>query len=755
MGAVYQARDIKRRGMLCAIKEMSLALVPPEEQAQAIQNFKIEAKMLWGLSHPNLPAFTNFFAENQRYFLVMEYIDGHTLEELLERQSAPFPERHVLRWAEELCDVLAYLHSQNPPIIFRDMKPGNVMLTRQGHVKLIDFGIARFFRPTRGPDTRLLGTPGYAPPEQYGTAQTDERSDIYSLGMTLFHLLTNTLSEKGFGVKVKDVWMANPQVWLPVAQALEQATALEPAMRYENVAAFRLALCGAESFRFETGETATEPQGLAELCAYYPKEAAQYLANGEIDSWLDHIGEAALARATRRIRAMYADPLESVEQFLRVIVGPNARIRGDAVVHANGYAIDDENDQDTKKAKASLPDRTPKYQGSLPPIFTLNRHASLQVSPRRLDFGPVYPSGLSAPLGITISGYQGLRVSGSIRVSEPWIKIERTAFDGMNTYVNVRIQTAQLKTYMHYQGSIVIAPSARGESEIMVTIDADIQGYSALAGRRPGKTVTLDEDEEDDAELAMSTAVKSAEPQLEPEDERDVSAEAKEDISDDLIIKYGQAKGQERWEPCPATPMQLRCQQFGLAVCAASMMGSLWYICLSQLPFTPLPPNPWFIIVLTGMVPATTLGALFTNHDNTWLTRAMIDRIITGMGCALTCLAPAHLLWQTALKSPPGWLQLAVMLMVAALGAVIGTTTTVHKQILAATAWLLKLLRYQSWPLVVLACILGGLLGSLLSVILTASGFTLLGMLFGMGISVALVWRVGYLLSSNKVEENQ
>jgi serine/threonine protein kinase len=169
MGAVYQARDLKRRGILCAIKEMSLAMVPPEEQARAIQNFKIEAKMLWGLSHPHLPAFTTFFAENQCYFLVMEYIDGQTLEDLLERQHAPFPERRVLRWAEQLCDVLEYLHSQNPPIIFRDMKPGNIMLTRPGHIKLIDFGIARFFRPTNGPDTQLLGTPGYAPPEQYGT----------------------------------------------------------------------------------------------------------------------------------------------------------------------------------------------------------------------------------------------------------------------------------------------------------------------------------------------------------------------------------------------------------------------------------------------------------------------------------------------------------------------------------------------------------------------------------------------------------
>ncbi|MBV9019963.1 MAG: serine/threonine protein kinase, partial [Ktedonobacteraceae bacterium] len=167
MGAVYQAKDMKRQ-TICAIKEMSLSMVPPQERGQAVQNFKVEAKMLWGLNHANLPAFTGFFSESSRYFMVMEYIDGFTLEDLLERNGAPFPERRVLGWARQLCDVLEYLHSQNPPIIFRDMKPGNVMLTRDGRIKLIDFGIARFFRSTSPQDTQLLGTPGFAPPEQYG-----------------------------------------------------------------------------------------------------------------------------------------------------------------------------------------------------------------------------------------------------------------------------------------------------------------------------------------------------------------------------------------------------------------------------------------------------------------------------------------------------------------------------------------------------------------------------------------------------------
>src|ERR1700730_8190726 len=200
MAAVYQARDT-RRGTSCAIKEMSLSTVQPNERPQAIQNFLAEASILSRLKHPNLPAFTDFFTEGTRHFLVMEYIDGSTLDELLEANHGPFSERRVLGWARQLSDVLEYLHNQQPPIIFRDLKPANIMLTRTGRIKLIDFGIARLFRNTNSQDTQLLGTPGFAPPEQYGKTQTDERSDIYSLAITLFQLLTNTISENGFGLK--------------------------------------------------------------------------------------------------------------------------------------------------------------------------------------------------------------------------------------------------------------------------------------------------------------------------------------------------------------------------------------------------------------------------------------------------------------------------------------------------------------------------------------------------------------------------
>ncbi|MGH2510644.1 MAG: serine/threonine protein kinase, partial [Ktedonobacteraceae bacterium] len=299
MAAVYEARDT-RRGTSCAIKEMSLSTVPQNEHDQAVKNFLAEARILSRLNHPNLPAFTDFFTESARHFLVMELIDGSTLEELLETNQGPFSERRVLGWARQLCDVLEYLHGQQPPVIFRDLKPSNIMLTRAGHIKLIDFGIARLFRFSSAQDTQMLGTPGFAPPEQYGKSQTDERSDIYSLAMTLFQLMTDAVNEQGFGLK--DIHATYSHISPPVARVLEKATTLKPEDRYESIVVFRRALLGIGTFRFEDGSEATTPDELADLCSHFPEEAADYLFAGEIESWLQEIGEHELARVAKRIR---------------------------------------------------------------------------------------------------------------------------------------------------------------------------------------------------------------------------------------------------------------------------------------------------------------------------------------------------------------------------------------------------------------------------------------------------------------------
>ena len=191
MAAVYQATDTQSSsGGLWAIKEMSdAALSDPGERQYAIQSFQREADLLRRLDHPNLPKVIDAFYESGKHYLVMEFVPGKTLHEMLEERGGYFTQEEVTPWAMQLCNVLSYLHNQNPKIIFRDLKPSNIMVTPQNQIKLIDFGIVRFFKPGQSKDTLALGTPGYSAPEAI-QGQTDERSDIYSLCVVLHQLLT-------------------------------------------------------------------------------------------------------------------------------------------------------------------------------------------------------------------------------------------------------------------------------------------------------------------------------------------------------------------------------------------------------------------------------------------------------------------------------------------------------------------------------------------------------------------------------------
>src|SRR5712692_10097619 len=191
MGAVYKASDTRLDDRLVAIKEMSKAGLPSALLEEAEAAFEREARLLGKLLHPNLPRIHDHFTENDRSYLVMDFIDGETLEDYLDRTGRrPFPVEQVLDWAEQLCDVLSYLHNHQPPIVFRDLKPANVMISESGHIFLIDFGIARLFKPGQSHDTVALGSPGYAAPEQYGKAQSTPRTDIYCLGALLHYLLS-------------------------------------------------------------------------------------------------------------------------------------------------------------------------------------------------------------------------------------------------------------------------------------------------------------------------------------------------------------------------------------------------------------------------------------------------------------------------------------------------------------------------------------------------------------------------------------
>lgn len=188
-GAVYKAEDMAFGNRLVAVKEMNQAASSDAERSPAAVEFEREAMLLARLKHPSLPSIYDHFSEAGRWYLVMDYIEGETLESRLARVRR-FRAEDVLRVGLQLGDVLHYLHSHQPPIIFRDLKPANIIVTPQGHLYLIDFGLARLFDPAQGGPSTTFGSPGYAAPEQYDSPQTTVRADIYSLGATLHELLT-------------------------------------------------------------------------------------------------------------------------------------------------------------------------------------------------------------------------------------------------------------------------------------------------------------------------------------------------------------------------------------------------------------------------------------------------------------------------------------------------------------------------------------------------------------------------------------
>lgn len=188
MGAVYLANDTRFSAKVCVVKEMLDHFSDEEQRETAMQNFYREADLLANLKHNSIPEVFDRFTESNRHYIVMEYINGVDLEARINETGRPFDEKSVIGWAIQVCDVLSYLHHQKPPIIFRDMKPANLMLTNYGKIYLVDFGIARFFNPSsRG---TMIGTQGYAPPEQY-RGQVEPRTDLFALGATMHYMLTN------------------------------------------------------------------------------------------------------------------------------------------------------------------------------------------------------------------------------------------------------------------------------------------------------------------------------------------------------------------------------------------------------------------------------------------------------------------------------------------------------------------------------------------------------------------------------------
>ncbi len=242
MGAVYRAQRVLD-GSIWALKEMRPPPgTPQEEVAENRKLFEQEAELMGRLRHPNVTAVADYFEHDGRPVMVMEFVPGQTLEDQIREANAPLLEQQALIYGIQLCRVLNYLHTLEPPIIYRDLKPPNVMVTPSGVLKLIDFGVARTFKERKTKDTIAMGSAGYAPPEQYGKGQTDARSDVYALGATLLHLLTNLPPVPLQPPQPGSIRNLNPSVDIETEQVIIKAMSLDRGRRYSTCAEMEQAL---------------------------------------------------------------------------------------------------------------------------------------------------------------------------------------------------------------------------------------------------------------------------------------------------------------------------------------------------------------------------------------------------------------------------------------------------------------------------------------------------------------------------------
>lgn len=228
MSVVYLAMD-KHLNKQWAVKEIRKKGNGKNDEV-VINSLLAEANLMKKLDHPSLPRIVDIIDNGVTIYVIMDYIEGESLDKILNEYGAQ-PEELVINWAKQLCDALSYLHSQKPPIIYRDMKPANVMLKPEGNIKIIDFGIAREYKEQNLADTTVLGTRGYAPPEQY-SGQTDARSDIFALGMTMHHLLTGIDPRKGDSYAPVRQW--NPELSEGIEIIINKCVEPVAENRYQN-----------------------------------------------------------------------------------------------------------------------------------------------------------------------------------------------------------------------------------------------------------------------------------------------------------------------------------------------------------------------------------------------------------------------------------------------------------------------------------------------------------------------------------------
>jgi serine/threonine protein kinase len=244
MKLVYLAEDLRLAARRCALAEMVDSFTSPDMQTQAVSAFQREADMLAQLNNEHIPRIFDRFSEANHHYLVMEYIDGPTLEDELRKNGGKLKPERVIDIALQILDTLDYLHNLEPPVIYRDLKPSNVMITSQGLAKLIDFGIARHFQPLS--NATMIGTQGYAPPEQY-RGKVETRSDLYALGATMHHALSGRDPASEAPFSFPSLRKLCPDLDPALSAIVDQSLAYDVVNRMPTAAEFKRRLLEARS----------------------------------------------------------------------------------------------------------------------------------------------------------------------------------------------------------------------------------------------------------------------------------------------------------------------------------------------------------------------------------------------------------------------------------------------------------------------------------------------------------------------------
>jgi len=414
MSAVYKVNDSRQPGTVWALKEMSLENLEQDEVAEAVEAFHQEADLLQKLSHPNLVTVNERFSDKGKEYLVMEYIQGETLDNKVGLTT--LPEAEVLQIAFQLCDILGYLHGQKPPIIYRDLKPSNIMVeTASGLLKLIDFGIVRFYKPGKRKDTKLLGTPGFAPPEQWGQEQTDARSDIFALGVTLLVLLTSyDVSQNPWEYPLAR--RLNAHISEQMEAVIAKAVQLQVKDRYQSVQELRDALLQCNDAR---QILATLPSTkLGQLPAPRPKAAGLRQSAGN-----------AVQAGQNNNRSMSPPVQPGSAGGGRQNSAP-AAVMASNVIPPHGAL-----------PEFPPPGLMPQAQTNQPGGLSTGT-TSLHITPATLHLSGTVHRKITGQL--SVSNANGHALQGSISSSAPWLVAQPEQFNADSVTVDITVQTSQV-----------------------------------------------------------------------------------------------------------------------------------------------------------------------------------------------------------------------------------------------------------------------------------------------------------------------